>query len=129
MTRINVVPASELNQKELGGEWKELPRTFTLIKARVAKGQLPCDIKAPSEYVLGKGHVMFFFTRVKYLVDRYTELCNEMLNRGYKPNLEMFNDIIDDVESCIPLAWWGDYIPTASAIDMNVQRMIDNGTR
>jgi len=129
VTRINVLPVNELNQKEIGGEWKELPRVFTLIKKRIAKGQSPSDIKAPSEYTLGTGHVLFFYTRVKFLVDRYHALAEEMLQRGYSPNLEMFNDIIDDVELSIPREWWGDYIPTQEAIDMNIARMVENGTR
>ncbi|CAH9016416.1 putative Pyrimidine dimer DNA glycosylase [Vibrio phage 393E50-1] len=129
MTRINVLPVNELTLPELRGEYKELPRAFTLIKARIAKGQQPSDIKGPVEYVLGQGHVKFFFTRVKYLADRFTALTERMLDQGYNVNLEMYNDIMDDIELSIPGVWWNDYTPTDDAIAINTQRMIDNGTR
>lgn len=130
MTRINVIPVEELTQKELGGEWKEFPRLFTLVKNRVIKGDTPETIKGvPPVYTLGTGHVKFFYAKISWAVTRYEELCGEMLKRGYEPNLVMFNDILDDVDSSIPEAWWGDYEPTPEAIQMNLDRMRANGTR
>lgn len=129
MTRINVVPVPELTLPELKGEYKEITRVFTLVKKRIAKGQSPSDIKQPDHYVLGKGHQVFFYTRIKYLVNRYTLLTERMLDLGYNVNLAMWNDITDDVELSIPGEWWNDYEPTQDAIALNLQRMIDNGTR
>ena len=131
MTRLNVVPVSELTQPEIAGEWKEYPRLFTLVRNRAAKGHTPQTMikEIPTSYTLGKGHVKFFYDKIAYAVQRYTDLCNEMLERGYNPNLEMFNDIIDSCESSIPSCWWNDYTPTPEAIALNIQRMIDNGTR
>ena len=78
---------------------------------------------------MGTGHVTFFFDKIQYLYDRYNELCGELLKRGVNVNLEMFNELCDIFESSIPQEWWGDYTPTEEAIQINIQRMIDNGTR
>lgn len=129
MTRINVIPVSELTQPELAGEWKEISRIFNLVRGRIAKGQKPSDIKAPKDYVLGNGHQLFFYTRLGYIRDRMLELAEEMLNRGYNPDLHMLNDVLDAAELDIPQAWFGNYAPTSAAMQMNIQRMIDNGTR
>ena len=51
------------------------------------------------------------------------------LTRGYNVNIELFNDLCDKFELSIPREWWGDYTPTNEAIEINIQRMIDNGTR
>ena len=129
MTRINVLPVGELSQKELGGEWKEITRPFNKVISRVNKGQSPSDVQIPPTYRMGKGHETFFFDKIQYLYGRYVELCGEMLRRGYNVNLELFNDLCDKFESSIPREWWGDYTPTSEAIQINIQRMIDNGTR
>lgn len=129
MTRINVIPASELTKPELAGEWKEISRIFNLVRGRIANGQNPGDIKAPKDYVLGNGHQLFFYTRLGYIRDRMLELAEEMLDRGYNPDLQMLNDVLDAAELDIPQAWFGNYEPTHAAMQMNIQRMIDNGTR
>lgn len=129
MTRINVVPVAELTQPELAGDWKEIFRVFRLVEARVNKGQRPCDVKKPDVYTLGSGHVTFFYDKLGYIRNRIFRLAEEMLNRGYSPNLEMMNDVLDYAELHIPQEWWNDYNPTVEAVEMNIQRMIDNGTR
>lgn len=129
MTRVNVVPVQELTHPELSGEWKEISRLFSLVHARVAKGQRPTDIKSPNEYKLGSGHQLFFYTRLGYIVDRMFSLADEMLNRGYNPSLDMLFSIVDGARQDIPPEWFGNYTPTPEAIQLNIQRMIDNGTR
>lgn len=129
MTRVNVVPVPELTYSELSGEWKEISRLFNLVRARIAKGQCPADVKAPSEYKLGSGHQLFFYTRLGYIVDRMFSLADEMLNRGHNPNLDMLFSIVDSARQDMPPEWFGNYTPTPEVIQLNIQRMIDNGTR
>jgi deoxyribonuclease (pyrimidine dimer) len=90
MTRINVVPADELTDKHLVAEYRELPRIFKLVRDRQDKGHTNVTVNRekamPSTYTLGTGHVLFFYDKLYYLIDRYQELCNEMTNKYSSSN-------------------------------------------
>lgn len=78
MTRINVVPVEELTDKHLLAEYRELPRVSGL--ARVAP-------EAPKRYVLGRGHVKFFYDKGEWLRRRFEEqIVPEMNRRGFVTN-------------------------------------------
>lgn len=77
MTRINCIPVSELTDKHLIAEYRELPRVFKL--ARVCP-------EAPKEYTMGAGHVKFFYDKLIWCVYRQHQLVSEMIERGFKPN-------------------------------------------
>ena len=63
MTRINLVHPSELHRKHLVAEFRELPRVFSLAR----KAQYDMHKRSqPNEYTLGKGHVIFWYTRLQY---------------------------------------------------------------
>lgn len=124
MTRINVIPPSELVNIHLMAEYRELPRIFTDVRKRIAKNQPASTLVQPAKYKLGTGHCMFFLTRCGWLLDRYVALCGELLKRGYNLNLELFNDICDAAEM-LPAEWCGQYQPDADAIEINRQRISD----
>ena len=119
MTRINVVPVETLHQKHLVAEYRELPRIFELVRKRVEKGDKPFSIKIPHEYVLGTGHVSFFYNKLGFIKTRFEQLVAEMLKRGYNPSY------IDVEPLCegIPKVWFQDYVPTPNAIKINMQRI------
>ena len=73
MTRINLVPPSELHDKHLLAEYRELPRVFKLAR--------PCD-DIPEKYCLGTGHVKFFYNKLEFLYKRQCQLCEEMKRQG-----------------------------------------------
>lgn len=79
MTRINVgIPPKELTNKHLIAEHRELKR----IPNVVAKGK--CNLRnIPTQFTLGKGHVSFFYDKLGYLKERYTDLYNECIARGF----------------------------------------------
>lgn len=60
MTRINLVPVSELSDQHLIAEYRELPRIFNLVLNAQYKGKYPLDFKISDTYLLGTGHVTFF---------------------------------------------------------------------
>ena len=65
MTRINLVEPKELSTKHLVAEYREitrLPSNLKLALNRKSKAFSMTEI--PSEYVLGKGHVKFFFDKM-----------------------------------------------------------------
>ena len=80
MTRINVgYPVKKLNTKMLLAEHREIKRIPNMIKSGKAK-----LINIPDKFTLGTGHVKFFYNKLGYLIERYTEVYNECIERGYK---------------------------------------------
>lgn len=116
MTRINVVPVSELSRQHLQGEYKEITRVFTLARNAYARR---ARINAPTAYTMGKGHVLFFYRRIEYIARRYKELVGEMRARGYHPNPVPMDELLQG----IPSSWMHDYTPNAEAVAINKQRI------
>ena len=121
MTRINVVPPSELHTKHLVAEYRELPRVFKLVREAQARGELPTDKRNPVVYTLGTGHVRFFYNKLMFLFKRQLDICAEMQARGITVNYQPSLDLFDGIHT-----WWhGDYIPTAGALYLNRERIKD----
>jgi hypothetical protein len=117
MTRINVVSPQELSGPHLVAEYRELPRIFGLVRARIEKGHSPSECKIPTEYRLGAGHVTFFYDKLGFLAKRQRSLIKEMLDRKYSPSFTSV-DISD-----IPPEWKSDYTPTEEALLINRRRI------
>lgn len=115
MTRINCVPVQELTNKHLLAEYRELPRVFGLAQRAYQRGEDPATF--PQEYLLGKGHVRFFYARLEWLTRRWTHIYMEMRGRRYQP---MFNSV---PQVHLPTTWWQDWEPTAQALFINRQRI------
>ena len=98
MTRINCIPPDELITRHLVAEYRELPRVFALVRASIARGEVPEDTKNPREYRLGTGHVLFFYGRLGYLAKRQTALVAEMQKRGFKPTFTDPHLLIDGIK-------------------------------
>lgn len=110
MTRINVVPVQELCDKHLLAEYRELPRVFKLAR--------PCP-DAPKEYVLGAGHVKFFYDKLGFLACRFVELVNECKKRGFNVRYDTA-----DVAGLSP-ALIRDYTPPPEALALNRARIAE----
>jgi deoxyribonuclease (pyrimidine dimer) len=118
MTRINVIPPQELVDKHLVAEYREIMRLpGNLEKSLNKKSGFSFD-EIPSEYVLGPGHVKFFFDKMQFLDFRFKCLCDEMENRGFKPNFKDF----DGFRKCDPM-FYNDWSPDENAIKLNKQRI------
>lgn len=118
MTRINCIPVEELSTPHLVAEYRELPRVFSLAQRAWERGRY----SQPDAYTLGKGHILFFYTRLGFLAKRHAQLINEMKRRGYKP---AYSPITRDSYPAIPDALWGDWQPTLDAMRLNRQRIAD----
>lgn len=116
MTRINCVPVNELTDKHLGAEYRELPRVFGLAYAAYKRGEDPS--KYPQEYLLGPGHVKFFYTRLWWLECRFLELVAECHKRGRKTT---YTGI--PVMPRMPQSWWRDWKPDDAALALNRARI------
>lgn len=114
MTRINVVPPSELCDQHLLAEYRELTR----IPNAVARGRYKLDGQS-ADYKLGEGHVRFFFTRMQFLSARYRDLRRECERRQFNVRDIWPDDLPADA------ALWLDYQPTAQALAANRARIAE----
>lgn len=119
MTRINVVPPAELCDQHLLAEYRELTR----IPNRVAKGPVSLEGQ-PADYVLGTGHVRFFYDKLLFLRERYDALCNECWARGFNVG-DRWPDRDPARELPADDAMWKDYAPTSAALAANRVRIAE----
>lgn len=115
MTRINCVPVSELSGKHLVAEYRELPRVYALAKDAFERGECPPD--HGEVYVLGAGHVRFFYSRLGYVRKRHKQLIEEMLRRGYHVSYSSVPRL------GLPRRWNRDWTPTPEALAINRARI------
>ena len=123
MTRINVVEPSELTNKHLMGELHEITRVYGLVRKaqdrKINKYNFKDKIKQPDAYTMGTGHVYFFYDKLGFITERYYALNQEALKRSFKVNPIIQTELVADIQ-----AWWfGDYLPTSEAIQINRERI------
>lgn len=93
MTRINSgIKVKLLTDAHLFAEYRELKRIPNTIRSGRAVVK---DI--PKQFCLNRGHVKFYYPRLKYLHKRSDALYKELLERGYN---------VEDYSSCF------DFLPT-----------------
>ncbi len=93
MTRINVaVKPVELTNKHLIAEHREIKRIPNCIK----KGRYNLE-GIPEKFTLGKGHVKFFYNKLRYLHERYNLLYLECVKRGF--NVTNYSECFEGVPS------------------------------
>lgn len=115
MTRINVIPVSELSDQWLLAEYHELPRC---IKQDINTSD------APDYYVLGKGHMKWAKKHSPFLFLRYRNICREMNHRGFKVNYpaDKFNaDYLLDIRPENDYS----YLATTEDRNINKERLIE----
>jgi deoxyribonuclease (pyrimidine dimer) len=121
MTRINCIPPSELVSQHLIAEYRELPRVFALVRAAISRNEQPDDPRNPRQYLLGPGHIRFFYCRLAYLARRQAALVEEMKARGYRPVFADTSRLLDG----FPEVWCQDWEPTAEAMALNRTRIAE----
>jgi deoxyribonuclease (pyrimidine dimer) len=116
LTRINCVPVSELVNKHLLAEWREMPRLVgNLTKSLNSKKGFKLQ-DVPATYRMGKGHVQFFYDKFKWLHERHKQLTAELLSRGYnlhRTDSNIFQTVADE--------YYGDWQPNDD--DMSINRL------
>lgn len=86
MTRINILPVKELYDQHLIAEYREITMVPAALN-RTLKSKNGIDkTKISPNYILGKGHVYFFYNKGKYLYKRYSQIIKEMKRRGFNCN-------------------------------------------
>lgn len=116
MTRINVVPVTELCDQHLLAEHRELVR----IPNGLQSGKLKFEyLDRPDQYVLGEGHVKFFTNKLRFLYNRYQELDDECIKRGFNTTYMWPEHFMNNTT----LRYWDDYRPTKWALRLNRDRI------
>lgn len=114
MTRVNLVPVDELMDQHLFAEFRELKMIpKSLARSIAARGVAGVVTMIPPAYVLGKGHVSFFYNKGFYLAKRYEQICNELKARGIDYNPD---SLFDSGSVMAHTPFNNDYIPTAEAL-------------
>jgi deoxyribonuclease (pyrimidine dimer) len=119
MTRINIVPVTELSQQHLVAEYREIARLPKNLVKSLTRPSKPFDFnEIPPTYTLGTGHVKYFYDKMLFLEKRFDQLVTEMLRRGYNPT---FRD--SSIFRPHDNRFYNDYIPTEEALEINRQRI------
>ena len=122
MTRINLVEPHQLTDKHLMAEYRELPRIFTAVLKLQAQGKTPADVTIPDHYVLGTGHMKFFYNKIGWLINRYSDLFKELITRGFQLDRVLYAKIYDSALD-ISLLWYHRYTPRPEDIYLNMVRL------
>ncbi len=76
--RINLIKPEFLADQHLIAEFNEI----LMLVAHAKKH--PNIIDLPKNFCLGKGHILFFKNKLRYLKNRHNELKKEMKKRGFR---------------------------------------------
>lgn len=116
MTRINVIPVEELTDQHLMAEYRELPMVMAS-----ARRSSPNGYKPTTKYTLNKGHVMFFYNKRKYLLNRWLDLIAELYNRGFNIDPAARTCHWRELDKFTQVDWQ----PDQYAIDINHERITE----
>ena len=119
MTRINLIPVEELTDQHLMAEYRELPMIAKALEKTLKSRSRYQETKVSSTYVLGTGHIYFFYNKRDYLVERYLSLVKELKCRKFNIDPDtrnMFWEIFDNINQ---IHWK----PSAKEIEINRTRI------
>lgn len=121
LTRVNVVPVSELTNSQLLAEYREIPRIYKLVLKSIDRGE-PLGKDVPDEFTYGKGALRFWYNKLAFIKLRQCALRDEMLARSYKPVAHASPESEGNHDILHP-GYWQDYTPTPEALALNRRRL------
>lgn len=88
MTRINsAIPVQFLTDEHLLAEHREIKRLPCCLEKAEKNGSIN---NIPNKFTLGKGHVLFFLNKQKFIYNRYSDIFEECVKRGF--NVTQYHD-------------------------------------
>lgn len=103
MTRINAnIKPAQLIDQHLIAEYREIIRIPNAYHKN-PQTYLNSIKRAPKSFVLGTGHVLYFYDKLEYLHQRFLLLKQEMVIREIVNNIDdsMFLNLPDNLYNCI----------------------------
>ena len=109
MTRINIIPVSDLTDQHLIAEYREITMVPAALTRTLNSKSGFSKNRISTKFTLNRGHVYFFYDKGLYLDKRYNSLVKEMTLRGFNPDVkrffpkeifpsELFNDWTPNIE-------------------------------
>jgi deoxyribonuclease (pyrimidine dimer) len=88
MTRINAdLDPKRLTDQHLLAEYNEMAMVYASLRRSLRSYPKHKVLeRIPKNYVLGSGHVMFFYNKLIFLNKRYQLLVDELVKRNYNLN-------------------------------------------
>lgn len=116
MTRINSgISPKILTDEHLLAEHREIKRLPAQYLLSVASGSIN---KIPDKFCLGKGHVLFFINKPLYTLNRYKEIREECLSRGFN-----VSDYSENWKAYPPDMYIDNYFPSIEENQLLVDRI------
>jgi deoxyribonuclease (pyrimidine dimer) len=122
MTRINLVRPEDLADQHLFAEWREIKMIVPAAKRSLAAAPaIKVYEKISPHYTLNTGHVTFFYNKLQFLSNRFSDLTDELFQRGFDITPFLFgNADFDFVWDKIEQITWH---PTKKDIQVNIDRI------
>lgn len=117
MTRVNLVPVNTLSDQHLMAEWREIPRIASSVQNRLQRGPFTQQL---DEFVLGEGHMIFFYDKMAFLSTRYKKLAEELKRRKYQITEYQHDPFLDTPEE-----YHGKWRPKPSEVNISKQRLVE----
>lgn len=121
MTRINLIPVEELTDQHLMAEYRELPMIAKALEKTLGSKSGYQETKVSPTYILGTGHIYFFYNKRDYLVDRYISLVKELKCRKFNIDPSTRNMSWEVFDSIAQVEWE----PSSEEIEINRIRIND----
>jgi deoxyribonuclease (pyrimidine dimer) len=123
MTRINLVYVKDLADQHLFAEWREIKMIAPAARRSLSSAQMTIQIyeKIGIQYTLNTGHVIFFYNKLSFLENRFAELTDELLQRGF--NITPFNFRTADYLFVYNNLTQREWAPTKQDIRVNIDRI------
>ena len=120
MTRVNLISPICLYDQHLIAEYREIPRIPNAVRKLLeTKGSFDILKSLPESYVLGTGHVKFFYDKLQYIKNRHDSLKVEGKRRGF--NLDLITINLDG----IPELFKKDFVSKTKDVILNLKRIED----
>jgi len=125
MTRINAhIMPEDLCDEHLLAEYHEILRINDWASYRAAKQGRAMLNSIQKTFTLGKGHVTFFYDKLKFIHLRFEDLKKELLRRGVNVKIEY------DDSTVLKLPWlYNDWLPCSEANIIVVERILERANQ
>jgi deoxyribonuclease (pyrimidine dimer) len=121
MTRINLCRPIQLADQHLIAEIKEINQLSGSFRISLnsKKGIIEKDL--PLTFTLNTGHVKFFYNKGLYLFNRFNELKQEALKRGFNIQSEFNNEWLRNNQTNL----YRDWLPEQQDKDLIIERITE----